>query len=235
VSPRGPADVRLVAEALVHQGNEPTIAPAAKRSPVEADGCHRLVAAKRSPTSGRQHGPASSTKVIQNARSPLDHLISHLVICQGKTPTRTNTWSIVTDLASGDRLLSPASGRAGQANRPGSALQPDATQPTSPRRCSKACRTRISTRLFTRPLPYRGHGGGCQRRPIGAVAAGQVQLSSPRVRPPSTSSVTPVIYAASLEQRKAAAAAISSGDPNRRSGMVSASRVRAASGSGSVE
>jgi hypothetical protein len=71
--------------------------------------------------------------------------------------------------------------------------------------------------------------------PICAVAAGQAQLSSPRARPPSTSRVTPLIYPASLEQRNAAAAAISSGDPNRRNGMVSASRARAASGSDSLE
>src|SRR5205085_484033 len=61
------------------------------------------------------------------------------------------------------------------------------------------------------------------------------QLKSPRVRPPSTSSVTPVMYAASVEQRKAAAEAISSGEPKRRRGIVASSRRRASSGSACVE
>lgn len=35
--------------------------------------------------------------VIHNARSALDHLVWQLVIANGKTPTRSNAWPIVTN------------------------------------------------------------------------------------------------------------------------------------------
>ena len=71
-------------------------------------------------------------------------------------------------------------------------------------------RWRVTTSL--RPLPHR------------------VPITHPSVRPPSTGSVAPVIWAASSESRKAMVAAISSGKASRPCGFALATSAQAERG-----